>query len=553
MLRDPRFGKDFSIVAGNRVSAIRGGPSAPLVAEITRWMLNQDAPNHTRLRALVSRAFTREAIQRLKTRIREIVDDLLAQVAEQGSMDLVGEFAYLLPVTVICELLGLPLEDHVRCRSWTEAISRGLDPLQTNETVADADAAVVALSAYIKDFVSRRRRNLGDDLLSGLVVAEQEGSRLTEDELTSMVLLLLFAGHQTTRDLISNGILALLQHPAQAARVRADPSLIPNTVEELLRYEPPAQMLPRYARQDLTLAGVRISAGDQLSLLLGSANRDPERFTDPDSLDVGRPDATAHVSFGRGAHFCLGAALARAEAHIAIPALLALPGLELACPTPPWKPQIALRTLAALPVSFDPCTWPPSQPAPAQHQPETFIIRDAATEEFDQAAAVMQAAYQDYKPDPLPPAWAGTWDSYWRETGAVHSRADKAQLIVAATSNRIVGAVTFYPDASHSKIVDWPPGWAVIRLLAVSPDCRRRGIARALTQECLRRARRHGVQVVALHTDSRMPIAQLLYSQLGFRRTPVLDYRPIPEADITVMGWTMDLAPALNEPNREHE
>jgi ribosomal protein S18 acetylase RimI-like enzyme len=161
---------------------------------------------------------------------------------------------------------------------------------------------------------------------------------------------------------------------------------------------------------------------------------------------------------------------------------------------------------------------------------------------------------QEFSPaDPLPTAWAGTWDSYWREIGAVHSRADEAQLIVAAIGNRIVGAVTFYPDASHSKIVDWPRGWAVIRLLAVSPDCRRRGIARALTQECLRRARRHGVQVVALHTDSRMPIAQLLYSQLGFRRTPVLDYRPIPEADITVMGWTMDLAPALDEPNGEHE
>ena len=542
MLRDPRLGKDFSVVPGNRVSAIRGGPNAPLVAEITRWMLNRDLPDHTRLRSLVSRAFTREAVERLRRRIRDIVDDLLANVAERGWMDLVGEFAYVLPVTVICELLGLPLEDRVDCRAWAEAISRGLDPVQTEETVAQADVAVLELSTYIKGFVSRRRCHLGEDLLSGLLVAEVEGSRLTEDELISMVILLFFAGHQTTRDLIGNGMLALLQHPAQAARVRSDASVVPNTVEELLRYDSPVQMLPRYAREDLTLAGFHINAGEQLSLLIGAANRDPQRFTDPDSLDVARPDATAHLSLGRGAHFCLGAALARTEAHIAISALLVLPGLELACQTPRWRPQIALRSLEELPVSFQPCTWPPSRPATMRHLREAFVIRDATTEEFNQVSAVMLDAYQEYKPDPLPPDCADSWEAYWREIGAVYSRVDEAQLIVATTGERIVGAVTFYPEGSRSKVVDWPPGWAVIRLLAVAPDCRRRGIGRALTQECVRRARRRGARAVGLHTDSRMPIAQLLYSQLGFRRAPEFDYQPVPEADVTVMGWTQDLA-----------
>lgn len=542
MLRDPRLGKDFSVVPGNRVSAIRGGPSAPLVAEITRWMLNRDPPDHTRLRALVSRAFTREAVERLRRRIREIVDNLLADVVERGWMDLVGEFAYVLPVTVICEMLGLPLEDRVHCRGWADAISRGLDPVQTDETVAQADAAVLELSTYIRGFVSQRRRHLGDDLLSRLLVAEAESSRLTEEELISTVILLFFAGHQTTRDLIGNGMLALLQHPAQAARVRSNRSLLSNTVEELLRYEPPAQMMPRYARHDLTLAGIHINAGEQLSLLIGAANRDPERFTDPDSLEVTRPEATAHLSFGRGAHFCLGTALARTEAHIAISALLALPGLELACQTPRWRPQIALRSLEELPVSFQPCTWPPSRPAAVGRLRETVVIRDATTEEFDQVSVVMLDAYQEYKPDPLPPEWADTWEAYWREIGAVHCRVDEAQLIVATISERIVGAVTFYPDGSRSKVVDWPPGWAVIRLLAVAPARRRRGIGRALAQECVRRARRRGARAVGLHTDSRMSIAQLLYLQLGFCRAPEFDYQPIPESGVTVMGWMQDLA-----------
>lgn len=194
---------------------------------------------------------------------------------------------------------------------------------------------------------------------------------------------------------------------------------------------------------------------------------------------------------------------------------------------------------------YRPCPCPPSAPHPL----ETFVVRDAATEEFDQASAVMLDAYLEYKPDPLPPAWTGTWDAYWREIGAVGSRAHEAQLIVAAIGDRIVGAVTFYPEGSRSNVVDWPPEWAVIRLLAVAPDHRRRGIGRGLTQECVRRARRQAARAVGLHTDSRMPAAQLLYAQLGFHRAPEFDYQPRPGVDITVMGWTQDLTAAPNQPD----
>jgi ribosomal protein S18 acetylase RimI-like enzyme len=211
--------------------------------------------------------------------------------------------------------------------------------------------------------------------------------------------------------------------------------------------------------------------------------------------------------------------------------------------TPPSTAAVG-RSLEEPTVPFRPCTPSPTRSVSVPDLSEAFVIRDAATEDFDQASAVMLDAYREYKPDPLPPAWAGTWEAYWREIGAVGSRAHEAQLIVATIGDHIVGAVTFYPKGPDSNVVDWPPEWAVIRLLAVSPDRRRQGIGRALTQECVRRARRQGAQAVGLHTDSRMPAAQRLYSQLGFRRAPRFDYQPILEADITVMGWTQELATA---------
>lgn len=355
LLRDARLRKDFTAVEGNRVSAIRGGAQAPMVLELSRWMLNRDPPDHTRLRGLVTKAFTPRAVEGMRARIREIAHELLGRVVERGTMDVIGDFAYLLPVTVITELLGLPIEDREQCREWAEAIGLGLDPLQAPETVARADAAVLALTEYVRG-QWKRRRNPGEDLLSALIAAEEGGSRLTEEEVVSTVNLLFFAGHHTTRDLIGNGFLALLRHPDQAARLRAEPSMIRGAVEELLRYDSPVQMTPRYAREDVEIGGVRIAAGEQVSLLLGAANRDPEQFERPDALELARPDAGSMVSFGGGVHFCLGAALARTEAQIAIPALLRLPQLEPRCVHVEWRPQIALRSLKALPVSFRPVT-----------------------------------------------------------------------------------------------------------------------------------------------------------------------------------------------------
>ena len=232
-------------------------------------------------------------------------------------MDLIEDLALPLPVTVISELLGLPIEDQAQAREWAEAIAQALDPIVTEEQARRADRAVKELAAYIGDVVARRRRNPGPDLLSRLVEAEDEGGHLSEAELISTVGLLFGAGHETTRNLIGNGMLALLRNPAELQRLRNDPSLIRTAVEELLRYDSPVQIAGRGARADAVIGGERIAAGEPLMLLVGAANRDPAQFPDPDRLDVGRPDVKM-LSFGGGIHFCLGAMLARTEGQIAI-------------------------------------------------------------------------------------------------------------------------------------------------------------------------------------------------------------------------------------------
>lgn len=352
--RDPRLGKDFSSVDGNRVAAVRGGPDAPLVSEFSRWIFYKDPPDHVRLRSLVTRAFTPRTVERMRKSIENVVSELLATVAGIGRMDVMAEFAYILPVRVICSMLGLPLDESDRCRAWADAISRGLEPIQSQESVAHANASIVEISRYVRGHIDRRRNRPGDDFLSDLLAVEEAGDRLTEAELVSTVNLLFFAGHLTTRDLIGNGLLALFHNPNQLRRLRTEPAVARNAVDELLRYDGPVQMTPRWALEDLEIGGCAIARNDQLSLLLGAANRDPGRFADPDRLDLGRADAAAHASFGGGAHFCLGAALSRLEAQIAIPALAGLPGLELEEPEPDWRPQVALRSLKTLKVTFRP-------------------------------------------------------------------------------------------------------------------------------------------------------------------------------------------------------
>ena len=276
---------------------------------LTRSMISVDPPDHTRLRRLVNKAFTPRVIARLEPRIRDLVDEMLDAAAARGRLEVIEDLAFPLPVTVIAELLGIPAADRERFRAWSRAV---LAP------AADATAAreaSLAFAGYINDLVVQRRAEPGEDLLSRLIVAEDEGEKLDHTELLGMVMLLLIAGHETTVNLIGNGLLALLEHPSAWSELVDDPTLAPGVVEEVLRYDGPVEVAPlRFAYEDVTVGGVTIPRGGLVALVLLSANRDPERFADPDTFDIHRRDQ--HLAFGLGIHFCLGAPLARLEGSI---------------------------------------------------------------------------------------------------------------------------------------------------------------------------------------------------------------------------------------------
>ena len=312
-----------------------------------------DPPDHTRLRGLVSNAFTPKVVAALRPRVQQLVDGLLDDVEPRGVMDAVEDFAYPLPLTVICELLGVPREDHAAFRTWSSRLSRGMDPpeLLSPEVVAQRRDAGNEFAAYFHALVAKRRESPGDDLLTALIAAEDDGERLTEDELVSTCIFLLAAGHETTVNLISGGMLALLRHPEQLALLAADPSLSANAVEEFLRYDAPVQYAYRTALADVDVGGTVIPAGEQAVALLGSAGRDEARFTDPDTLDIKRED-NHHIAFGFGIHFCIGAPLARLEGEVAFRTLVSrFSDLQLAG-EPRYKEHIVLRGLRSLPVSF---------------------------------------------------------------------------------------------------------------------------------------------------------------------------------------------------------
>jgi unspecific monooxygenase len=311
-------------------------------------MLVVDPPDHTRLRNLVSKAFTPRMVEHLRPRIEAIVADLLDHLS--GSFDLVTDFAYPLPVIVIAEMLGVPARDRARFQDWSETVVRGLDPYvppATQRLVADARDA---LGRYLRGVIAERRREPAADLITGLIAAEEHGDFLSEAELIAMCNLLLVAGHETTVNLIGNGTLALLRHPDQLDRLRREPELARNAVEELLRFTSPVQWTSRVPLVEVTMDDRRLLPRQAVVGILAAANRDPAVFPDPDRLDVGREPGPI-LSFGRGIHFCLGAPLARLEAQIALPALLArFPEIRLAGepePRPTWN----LRGLARLPVA----------------------------------------------------------------------------------------------------------------------------------------------------------------------------------------------------------
>jgi cytochrome P450 len=320
-------------------------------------MLNCDAPKHSRLRLLVSKAFTPRAVEAMAGNVQRLVDGFLDAVQPRGRMDVIADLAYPLPVTVIAEMLGVPPEDRDRFKRWSDDLASIAGGSGSPTGLGYQDYQRIATSyaeftAYLGAVVAQRRAQPRNDLLSALAQAEEAGDRLNEDELYANATLLLVAGHETTTNLIGNGTLALLRHPDQLARLKADPSLVPTAVEELLRYDSPVQFTTRLLKDDLTIGGKLLRGGQMVLLLLGAANRDPEHFTDPDRLDVGRAD-NKHLAFGLGSHFCLGAPLARLEGRIVFETLLRrLPGLRLDGAAPEYREHFNLRGLKALPVVF---------------------------------------------------------------------------------------------------------------------------------------------------------------------------------------------------------
>jgi cytochrome P450 len=347
-LRDPRLAKE-AIAA---FIAARFGAPAPLLG---LSMLDRDPPDHTRLRSLVSKAFTPRVIEALRPRIQGIVDELLDRVRDAGAMDLIEEFAYPIPVIVICEMLGVPVEDHERFKGWSLDLARGLDSVMLppdSEVPRRSASARNALADYFRELIARRRAAPRADLLSGLIAAEEAGDKLSENELLATCILLLVAGHETTVNLLGNGTLALLRHPDQLQRLRDNPGLIGSAVEELLRFDGPVQRTARIPSEDVVIEGRVIAKGEMVMPFIGAADRDPAQFPDPDRLDIARTD-NRHVAFGLGIHFCLGAPLARVEGQIAIGTLVRrLPKLALATDAPEFRQSLTLRGLRSLPVRF---------------------------------------------------------------------------------------------------------------------------------------------------------------------------------------------------------
>jgi cytochrome P450 len=353
VLRDKRFGKDFA----GRMSR-RHGPEIleePVYRSMRHWMLQQDPPDHTRLRGLVVRAFTARRVEDMRPRIQEIVDGIIDRVEARGRMDLIADFAFRLPVTVICDMLGIPAEDRELFFTSSRTGGRLLDPVPLSRAeIEQHNGSNLAAAEYFHRLFELRRREPGEDLTTQLVHAEEHGSKLSNEELTANVILLFGAGHETTVNLIGNGLLALHRNPDQLKLLREDPSLTAGAVEELLRYDSSVQVTGRTTLENVDeIGGIALAKGQSVICLLGSANRDPAAYADPDRLDITRADVRP-LSFGGGIHYCLGAQLARIEGEIAIATLLRrLPRLQLDDPEhPDWRQTFVLRGLNALPASW---------------------------------------------------------------------------------------------------------------------------------------------------------------------------------------------------------
>lgn len=351
LLRDPRLTRRYSNSWEQR-ALFQNSVGRAWFEEQERWMLWLDPPDHTRLRGLVSKAFTPRYVAKLHDRVATIVRELIEDMRAAGEVDFISAFAFELPITIISDMLGVPTQDRQDFRTWTVALAQTLEPLPPEDVQDAADDATIKMTAYFHDLIAQRRGQPGDDLLGGLIAAEEEGQRLTTDEIVSTAGLLLGAGFETTTNLLGNGMFALLRHPDQWQLLTSEPSLAPAAVEELLRYDSPVQMAtPRVANTPVEAAGQTIEPGDVVVTIVAGGNRDPRHFDNPNTVDLRRPDPDP-LSFGGGPHFCLGASLARLEGALAFEALAkTAPHMELVDDDPQWRRALNLRGLESLRVS----------------------------------------------------------------------------------------------------------------------------------------------------------------------------------------------------------
>jgi cytochrome P450 len=326
----------------------------PVAQVMVRQMLFMDAPAHTRIRGLASYAFTPRRVERLRTHIQEIVDSLLDRVIPEGRMDVLGDFANRLPAIVSAEMLGVSPSDHEQLKLWSADFAEALGAFQHDpQRAVTILKATEEMIAYFQSAIVEQRQHPQDGLIHAFLTAEIDGDRLTDDEVIANCIITMVGGQETTTNLIGNGMLSLLSHPSALAQLVRDPALIPSAVEELLRYESPSQQTTRIAPEDVELGGKRIRAGQAVIAVMGAANRDPERFPDPDRLDVERAD-NRHLAFGWASHFCFGAPLARMEGQTAFAAILRrLANLQIEPGPLVWRPHLALRGLTALHVRFE--------------------------------------------------------------------------------------------------------------------------------------------------------------------------------------------------------
>ncbi|MFE4539161.1 cytochrome P450 [Streptomyces scopuliridis] len=361
-LADARLSKNPTHHAGPAHAKGKTGIPGERKAELMTHLLNIDPPDHTRLRRLVSKAFTPRRVAEFAPRVQELTDRLIDDFAAKGEADLIHDFAFPLPIYAICDLLGVPREDQDDFRDWAGMMLRHSKPGHAGGPRGGVGRAVKKIRGYLADLIHRKRADPGDDLISGLIRAGDHGEHLTENEAAAMAFIILFAGFETTVNLIGNGMFALLRHPEQRALLQrslaaGETGLLATGVEELLRYDGPVELATwRYATEPLTLGGQRIATGDAVLVVLAAADRDPERFPDPDTLDLSRRD-NQHLGYGHGIHYCLGAPLARVEGQTALATLLTrLPDVRLAGDPADlrWRGGLIMRGLRTLPVQFTP-------------------------------------------------------------------------------------------------------------------------------------------------------------------------------------------------------